>query len=411
VYGVTAAEVAYRRRNPPPPRPKPAPHLNGSRPSEAKVEADVAVLPLLEICDIADLIARVDNAPTPRWRLRPIIAEGDHVMFAADQKALKTWMTMDAGISVASGTSWLGIFPAEAPGSVLVFAGEGGPRKFTRRARAIARSKGLDLATLPLRVCMRVPHLTSDAAMLLVEEEVAQHQPAFIIVDPLYLAARGARGSDLYEMGAHLERIQTIAQAHGAALLIVHHWNKTGEGKGAHRMSGAGPAAWGRVLISASIVNRRTDETTKTSITVLDLAFQGDEIAETTVRVRAKIWADDPDELASDLHYEVEQLEALIESDVESELTGLRPAAVRVLRVLEAATEYLTVGEIGDALAVDSTGRTSLKPRTIQEALKSLSEADLVESTSLLGGNALRWRVCVSQEAIGDAVEGSFDGF
>jgi hypothetical protein len=46
-------------------------------------------------------------------------------------------------------------------------------------------------------------------------------------------------------MGAHLERIQTITQRYGAALMVSHHWNKTGEGCGAKRMSGVGPAAWG----------------------------------------------------------------------------------------------------------------------------------------------------------------------
>jgi len=376
---------------------------------EEEADGPAETISLLEIRDIADLMAEVDDAPAPKWLLRPVIAEGDHGMLAADQKTMKTWMTGDAAISVASGTAWLGIFPADSPGAVLMFLGEGGKRKIVRRMRAIAQSKGLNLAKLPIRVCTRVPHLTSEAAMILVEEEVMLHGPRLIVIDPLYLAARGARGSDLYEMGAHLERIQTVAQFCGAALLIVHHWNKTGEGKGAHRMSGAGPAAWGRVLISASLVNRRTDETIGASITVLDLELQGDEIAESSFRIRCRVWADNPEDLTSALNYEVEQLEAPLESDVESELKGLRPAAVRVLHVLEAADEYLTVGQIGDALAVDSTGRTSLKPRTIQEALKSLSDADLAESESLLGGSALQWRLRGRQEGIGDPIQGDFD--
>ena len=41
--------------------------------------------------------------------------------------------------------------------------------------------------------------------VILVEEEIELHRPVLVIIDPLYLAARGARGSDLYEMGSHLE--------------------------------------------------------------------------------------------------------------------------------------------------------------------------------------------------------------
>ncbi len=51
--------------------------------------------------------------------------------------------------------------------------------------------------------------------MALVEAEIERHRPVLVIIDPLYLAARGARGWDLYEMGAHLEGIQLVCQRHG----------------------------------------------------------------------------------------------------------------------------------------------------------------------------------------------------
>ena len=69
----------------------------------------------------------------------------------------------------------------------------------------------LDPADLPIRICLRVPHLTSEAALALVEDEITKTRPVLVVIDPLYLAARGARGSDLYEMGAHLEGIQIVS--------------------------------------------------------------------------------------------------------------------------------------------------------------------------------------------------------
>ena len=226
--------------------------------------------------------------------------------------------------------------------------------------------------------------------MVLVAAEIERNRPVLVIIDPLYLAARGARGSDLYEMGANLEGIQVICQRAGSALIIAHHWNKTGEGKGAKRMSGAGPDAWGRVLISASVVSRHTDRETGASSVVLDIDFQGDEIAETTTRIRRKVWADDPDDLSSAMHYEVEIMEAGAGSD-DPEHTGMRPSTVRVLSVVESSDEWWTVRTIGDAMA-EETARLPLKARTIQEALKQLVSADLVESKGILGASGGQWR-------------------
>lgn len=334
--------------------------------------------------------SRVDVAPPRRFLLRPVWAEGDYGMIAAEDKAGKTWLCSDIAVSVASGTPALGLFPVESPGPVLMFVGEGGESKFVRRLRAICTAREIDAATLSIRVAMRVPHLTSMAALTLVEEEIAASLPQLVIIDPLYLAARGAKGSDLYEMGANLQGVQVIAQRYGAALLISHHFNKTGEGRGAKRMSGVGPSAWGRVLVSGTVVSRHTDHDTKKTTTVLDLDFQGDEIAESTVRIRRTVWSDDPEQLSSALHYVVEELSPELVESTSPELDGAPPAAKRVFAVLGTADDPLTVKEIGDALAIDGTGLSPLKRRTIAAALDLLSDRDLADSFGE-AGSAARW--------------------
>jgi len=349
---------------------------------------------LLDIEDLSTLLDRVDDAPPPLYLIDGVMAEGDYGMLAAEFKAGKTWGSADLAVSVASGTPWLGIF-ATSTGPVLLFAGEGGPRKIARRFRAVCESRGIDPSSLPIRICLRVPHLTSESAMTFVEEEIAERKPRLVIVDPLYLAARGARGADLYEMGAHLERIQMVCQRHGSALLLVHHWNKTGEGKGAKRMSGAGPDAWGRVLISMAVISRHTDRETKASTVVLDLDFQGDEIAESTTRIRRRLWADDPSDLTSPLHYEVELIE---EPGTPSDpaLAGLRPSAIKVMAALDTVADWCSVRDIGDTLA---EAGTPLKARTIQDALAALVDAGLTTSMGVLGSSGGKWCSARAQSA------------
>ena len=367
------------------------PVLDDAPPWEPMEEVSSGLKGVLEITDLGALLARVDSAPLPAYLIRGIMAEADHGMFAAEFKAGKTWASADLAVSVASGTPWLGIFEVDAPGPVLLFTGEGGERKIARRFRAICESRGVDPATLPIRVCLRVPHLTSDAAMLLVEEEIAEHRPRLVIIDPLYLAARGARGSDLYEMGAHLEGAQSICQHYGSALLIVHHWNKTGEGRGAKRMSGAGPDAWGRVLISAAVIDRRTDPVTLATSVTLELDFQGDEIAERTVKIRRKVWADDPEDIGSALHYEVELL-AVGGIDPEADKAGLSPAAIRVDAILSAIDGWQSVHQIGDSLATDQSGGPPLKVVTIQKALRSLETVGMAQKMGGQRPNSYEWR-------------------
>jgi hypothetical protein len=146
-----------------------------------------------------------------------------------------------------------------------VFLGEGGERAMVRRLRAICAHKHLDLEQLAarrlLRLCLRVPKLTSGDELAAVAGELAAHPAALVIVDPLYLAVAGAAtGADLYGMGAVLAGIQAVCQRAGAALVVVTHWNKTGEGRGAKRISGVGPGAWGRVLASAEVAHRSTPD-------------------------------------------------------------------------------------------------------------------------------------------------------
>jgi hypothetical protein len=288
---------------------------------------------------------------------------------------------------VAGGGAWLGHFPIERSGPVLIFLGEGGDRKMARRLRAIAAEHDLELDQLPIRLCFRAPHLLNSSHLEQMEEEIKATRPVLVIVDPLYLAARGAQGSQLYEMGAHLEAIQNLCQRYCAALAVVHHHNRQ-EGRGSARLSGAGPAEWGRVIVTADVVSKHNDLTTGESNVVLDLDFIGDEIADTSLRVRRKVVALDQDDLSSPLLYSVEILDRVAGDDE----GGLRPSHRRVLDVICAATdEWLDKREIGDRLAVDSSGLGGMKARTIQDAAHALLEKGLIESRGGVGF-AFQWR-------------------
>jgi len=310
-----------------------------SSPPEAVVECK----PVLEFKTIGELAVEVDARPHPGFLARPVWPADAYGVIGAEAKLGKTWMVGDLIVSVASDGVWLEQFPVERPGVVVAFLGEGGPRKMLRRFRAIGAAKNVAVEDLPIHLSMRVPHLTNKEHIDEITRKVVELQPVLVVVDPLYLAARGAKGSDLYAMGEHLETVQHVTQSVGAALVVVHHFNQTGSGTGSGRLSGAGPAEWGRVLVSASAVAKHTDNKTQATTATIRLEFTGDEIPETTHHFCRKVWAEDPDKLDSRLHY-------LIGGVTQEQAQAADDPKAKVLRVVWESPFQLTKEEIVKAV-------------------------------------------------------------
>ncbi|MDA2805728.1 AAA family ATPase [Nocardiopsis suaedae] len=364
VYAQHGLEVPHTPEEPPDgpdaAQPQAAPDLGG-----------------LVIRSLAEVAADVDSRPPRPFLFEPVWVAGDYGVLAAEDKAGKTWAILDAAVSCASGLDWQGQFPCRAPGGVLVFLGEGSDAKMLRRIRAIGMHKGLtreQVDALPIRLCFRAPQLNDKAHLSLIAADLDEYSPALCIIDPLYLAAGGANGADLYAMGAMLGSIQAVAQANSASLLLAHHWNKTGEGKGHHRSSGVGPGAWGRVLIAVSVLNARTDPQTTETTVRLKWSFKGDEIPETDVNLVRRVVAQDPTDLTSPLKYSIEKSDDQGEDD-DTPDDGMSPSQRRIKKVLASASGPLTVLAIGDQLAADTAAGPPLKKRTIQDALTKLMRA------------------------------------
>jgi hypothetical protein len=372
------------------------------RPGSGRARHPLGAAAELQVCSFGEVAARVAAAGEPRWLVQGLWPADAYGVLAADIKAGKTWAALDLAVSVACGLPWFGHFSCPAPGGVLVFLGEGGERAMVRRIQAVATHKGADPALVAerLRLCFRVPHLaTPDAGAELaaVEHELAAHPAALVILDPLYLAAGGASGSSLYDMGAVLQAIQGVCQQVGCALMVVTHWKKTGDGKGAERISGAGPAAWARVIASVSVDYRGADPDGASTV-LLGFELIGGELADTRFRVRRRVRADDPADLSSPLAYQVEVLPADDGTVDDAAAAGLSPSRQWVLAALRAGGGFQTVKQLGDRLA--EAGH-ALKPRTIQVALGELEAAGLAAGSGEGPGLARYWSPVTPGESDG----------
>ena len=165
------------------------------------------------------------------------------------------------------------------------------------------------------------------------------------------------------------------------------HWNKTGEGRGHKRISGVGPGAWGRVLASAAVAHRATTPDGASTV-VLAVEVVGAELADTSFRVRRRIWAEDPADLASPLHYSVEVLADDPASDDPGGTSGLSLSRQLVLAALREGGPQQTVKHLGDRTAAQGH---QLRKRTIQEALAELEERGLVQGSEPAPGLPRYW--------------------
>jgi AAA domain len=353
------------------------------------------VLPAAElvVSSFWEVAARVAAAGEPRWLIQGLWPADAYGVLAAQEKAGKTWAALDLAVSVACGQPWLDHFACPNPGPVLLFLGEGGERATVRRIEAIATAKGADSDQLAdrLRLCFRVPRLAAPGAggeLVAMEQELAAHPAVLVVLDPLYLAAAGASGSNLYDMGVVLQAIQGVCQAAGCALLVVTHWNKTGDGRGADRISGAGPAAWARVICSVAVHYRGSDPDGASTV-LLGVELIGGEIADTRFRIRRRVRSDDPADLGSALSYAVEVLAADDDDqDLDPAAAALSKSRQWVLTALRDGGDLQTVKQLGDRLA--QAGHP-LKPRTIQTALGELEAAGLAAGSEEGNGRARYW--------------------
>jgi AAA domain len=331
---------------------------------------------------IAEELAR---GPEPRWLIRGLWPAGSYGIVASPPKAGKSWLAYDLAVSVASASPFLGSLPIDDPGGVLFLAGEDGERSALRRLAAIVSARGgsieADLAAV--RLCTTPILLAREADLAELRAELEQDPPTLVVLDPLYVAAAGAKGGDLYAMGEVLRTLQELAQGVGASLFVTHHVRKgTDAASGIDAVWGAGPGAWGRIVAVGTVEHSDTDQQGRSTVT-LSWSFSGSEIPDQKVRLRRRVWSEDPESLAAPLHYQVDVL-ASEPTKAEPPTKELSWPERRVLDVLGGG-DRLSIRKIGDALAADSVGIPLRRP-TIETALEALAGRGLAD-----GGNGVWW--------------------
>jgi len=152
--------------------------------------------------------------------------------------AKKTWAMLDAGVCVAQGTMWLGFETQQS--AVLLIDEESGPRRLARRLGQVLRGHGAGPQT-------PISYVTLAGFNFLQGQEDANElqklivltRARLVVIDALSDVMLGGDENSVRDVAPVFHRLRQVAEATGAAIVVIHHCNKSGSYRGSSAMHGA----------------------------------------------------------------------------------------------------------------------------------------------------------------------------
>lgn len=163
------------------------------------------------------------------YLINGILVRGQPGVIAGPKKTLKTNISIDLAMSLASGGRFLDHFAADAEVRVGVMSGESGEATIQETARRIAAAKGSRLQDfVNVMWSFAVPQLGDAAHSEALHDFIARDNLDVLILDPTYLMMMklGDQAGNLFTVGAFLKSVGDIAQATGCTPLLCHHLKK-----------------------------------------------------------------------------------------------------------------------------------------------------------------------------------------
>lgn len=181
--------------------------------------------------------------PPLAWVCRGMrIARASLTIFGGYGYSRKTLTAQDLALSVATGTSVLGVYRCERR-AVAHVDYEQGPRITRERYQRLARARGVDLRDAALSVVTFPRFRMSDSdARDVVRRLLDETQAGLVIVDSLRASVSGI-DENSSEIREYLDLLGQEAKARDAAAIVIHHARKPSEGKGGGKFSLRGSSA------------------------------------------------------------------------------------------------------------------------------------------------------------------------
>jgi hypothetical protein len=195
-----------------------------------------AAAPPLRIVRAGELERRDEDR---RWLIEPLWPHSSVGIGGGQPKSGKSWLGLDAAVSVASETPCLGCFPVRHPGPALVYLAEDALADVGSRLECLCRSRGLALERLDLQVVAEpVLRLDLERDRERLREAVARLAPRLVVLDPLVRLHRLDENNS-QEVSGLLGYLRELQRAHDVSILLVHHTSKKSHARHGQSLRGS----------------------------------------------------------------------------------------------------------------------------------------------------------------------------
>jgi len=165
-------------------------------------------------------------AVAPRFLINGYLQEGTVGLLVGAYGTGKSFLALDWGASIASGTAWQNN-PTPTGGNVLYVAAEGGMGMGRRRLawqQTYGMVKDETFSFIPQPVPLGVPE-----GVTYLCEQIRHLDISFIVIDTLARSIAGLNENDSMEMGVIIDALYQLRDAReteGTTVLVVHHLGK-----------------------------------------------------------------------------------------------------------------------------------------------------------------------------------------
>lgn len=177
-----------------------------------------------------------DGFKEPTWVAPDLIPSDSLVMLYGQPSSYKSFLALDAALTLASGVPGWGM-PADDQRPVVFVAGEG-PRSIARLRRPSWRLARNVAGPMPFHLVIKMPVAAMDETVQAFVASI-KHQgihPAVVVIDTLAKFMLGLNENDARDCGTAIAALEYIRRTLRCSVLVVHHSGKDGE-KGARGSS------------------------------------------------------------------------------------------------------------------------------------------------------------------------------
>lgn len=199
-----------------------------------------------ELCVVPAARLAPRPADEPPWLIEGLFSRGAVGVIGGAPKSMKSWLSLEMAVAVASGHPCLGHFETLTPGPALLYAAEDAPVDVRDRIAGLAEARGVDFASLDVGVIVE-PSLRLDRPdhVRRLRATLSRHRPRLLILDP-YVRLQSLDENNSTEVSMILATLRELSRSFETAVVLVHHARKSPADHSGQALRGSSDFhAWG----------------------------------------------------------------------------------------------------------------------------------------------------------------------